>query len=82
MFKTRSNGSEEIARTNENLHYGIYKIIGIQGGGILVDLMRDAMKSKNYNELDDYIKNEVVKYLYNDGDGELVKTKKKKREKH
>lgn len=51
----------------------IYKLLNVNGTGILVRLYKEAVTSKNYDELDGFIKNEVVKYLYNDGNGEHVR---------
>ena len=45
----------------------LYKIIGIKGDGILVDLI-----AQDSNNVDAYIKQEVGKLLFNDGDGKLV----------
>ena len=47
----------------------IYKLVNVNAGGILAQLMKKAIQSKNYTEIDAFIKTEVVKYLYNDGNG-------------
>jgi hypothetical protein len=47
----------------------IYKLVNVNAGGILAQLMKKAIQSKNYKEIDDFIKTEVVKYLYNNGNG-------------
>lgn len=51
----------------------IYKLLNVNGTGILVRLYKEAVTSKSYDELDAFIKNEVVKYLYNNGNGEHVR---------
>jgi len=50
----------------------VYKLVNLGGGGLLAELMIAALQSKNYTEVDNYIKNEVVKFLYNDGNGAHV----------
>jgi hypothetical protein len=47
----------------------IYKLVNVNAGGILAQLMKKAIQSKNYTEIDAFIKTEVVKYLYNGGNG-------------
>jgi hypothetical protein len=39
------------------------------GGGILYDLSKKAMLTKNYKELDDTIRQRLPPYLYNKGKG-------------
>lgn len=50
----------------------IYKLVNVSGGGELTRLMKLAMQTKDFTEVDDLIKTEVIKYLYNDGKGEKV----------
>lgn len=50
----------------------IYKLANVNGGGELVRLMKIAIAKKDFSELDNFIKTEVVKYLYNNGEGEEV----------
>ena len=45
----------------------LYKIIGLKGDGILVDLI-----AQDSNNVDAYIKQEVGKLLFNNGAGKLV----------
>jgi hypothetical protein len=40
--------------------------------GELIQLMQIAIKNNKYDKVDEYIKTEVVKYLYNDGRGKNV----------
>ena len=50
----------------------VYKLVNLGGGGQLAQLMIDAITSKNYTEIDNFIKTEVIKYLYNNGEGAQV----------
>ena len=50
----------------------VYKLINLGGGGLLAELMITAITTKNYTDVDNYIKNEVVKWTYNDGKGAHV----------
>lgn len=50
----------------------LYKWIAVGGGGIIFNAMRDAMQSKDFSEVDSLIQNEMPKYLYNDGEGDMV----------
>lgn len=52
----------------------IYKLIGVAGEGELVRLIKIAVKTRNFNEVDRLIKTTVVKFLYNEGRGENVYT--------
>ena len=52
--------------------YPIYKLIGHNGGGQLVDSMLTATKTKDFTQIDNLIKTEVVKFLINDGKGDEV----------
>lgn len=49
-----------------------YKLIDSKGGGELVKLTREAMRSKDFSIVDKAIKEKVVKFLYNDGRGDYV----------
>ena len=53
---------------------GVYKLVNVSGGGELVRLMKSAIQTKSFTHLDYYIQHEVVKYLYNGGQGEKVIT--------
>ena len=50
----------------------LYKIISNKGGGFLIELVREAIKSNNFIKVDEFLRNEMVKYLYNDGKGQNV----------
>ncbi len=51
----------------------IYELVDIHGGGFLVDLTKTAIKTKNFNALDNFINSVVIKYLLNKGKCEHVK---------
>lgn len=50
----------------------IYKLVNVAGGGELARLMKIAVKTKDYTDVDNCIRNDVAKYLYNEGKGETV----------
>jgi hypothetical protein len=50
----------------------LYKLVNVNGGGELARLMKVATQTKNYSEVDNFISTEVIKYLYNNGEGEHV----------
>jgi hypothetical protein len=52
----------------------LYRLINVAGTGKLPALMKTAQHTKNYDELDEFIKTEVVKFLYNGGKGAKVVT--------
>ncbi len=39
------------------------------GGGLLYELSKKAMLTKNYKELDDTIRQRIPPYTYNNGEG-------------
>ena len=51
----------------------VYKLVNLGGGGQLAELMIAALTKKDYTEVDNFIKNEVVKFLYNEGKGAQVR---------
>ena len=51
----------------------LYKLLSMGGGGELYQLMKEAMHTKDYTQVDDVIKNQVVKFLYNEGKAEYVR---------
>lgn len=56
-----------------------YKLIAVGPGGSIVGAMKTAMQTKDYTEVDEMIKTEIPRYLYNDGAGEMVTTNANKR---
>jgi hypothetical protein len=49
----------------------MYGILGF-AGGVLADHWKEALLSKNYDSLDEYIKNELPNWMYNAGNGDKV----------
>jgi transient receptor potential cation channel subfamily V protein 5 len=54
----------------------IYKLVGVAGDGELVRLMKIAIRTKNFNEIDRLIRTTVVKFLYNEGRCENITIEK------
>ena len=50
----------------------LYYYIDLNGGGKLVELMKKANRTKNFDELQRYIKTHMEKFLYNGGNGKRV----------
>ena len=50
----------------------LYNLISNKGGGYLVELAREALKQNDFTKLDDYFRNEMKQFLYNDGEGKNV----------
>ena len=71
----------------DNTSKKLYQLIDLKGGGELVECMKRAGWTKNYQELDEKILSEVPKFLYNNGEGkkipivELVMNRNKDRQK-
>ena len=60
------------AQADSGANVEMFKILNLGSEGALEVLMKEASKSKNYTQVDEYIKTEVSKFLYNDGQGEHV----------
>ena len=52
----------------------LYQYMDLKGGGELVELMKAAKKSKNkdYSKVDAKIRDELKRFLYNDGRGKWI----------
>ena len=50
----------------------LYELINLFGGGRLVEMMKEALRTKNFDQVDKCIQTEVKEYLYNEGNGEYV----------
>jgi hypothetical protein len=73
MGNTQGNVTSGVKKQSEGTaSYTLYNLVDCKGGGILVELMKKAIKTKNYQELEDTIKKEVTPYLYNGGAGRMV----------
>ena len=76
MGNTTSDVSDSIkAQADSENGPELYKLVNVNEGGILARLLKTALKNKDYRELDEFIQTEVVKYLYNNGNGEHVNKK-------
>ena len=53
----------------------LYKLIAVGGGGIIFDLMKTAMQTQDFTDVDAMIKSELPPYLYNNGAGAMVPVK-------
>jgi undecaprenyl pyrophosphate synthase len=53
----------------------VYKLVNMAGEGELVHLMKKALQTKSFKEIDEFIQKEIPPYLYNEGQGEMVITK-------
>jgi hypothetical protein len=60
------------AQADSGANVEMFKILNFGSEGALEVLMKEASKSKTYTQVDEYIKTEVSKFLYNDGQGEHV----------
>jgi hypothetical protein len=50
----------------------ILGILNLNGGGVLMNLWKEAVVTKNYKDVDRYIKDELPIWMYNNGQGEHV----------
>lgn len=51
----------------------MYKLVSLKGGGELVDLTREALRSQNWSKLESKITGpDLTEFLYNDGAGEMI----------
>ncbi|KAG8202146.1 hypothetical protein JTE90_010505 [Oedothorax gibbosus] len=88
MGNAESNVSSAVKKQTDSGSLKIYSLANVKGGGELVQLMKDAAKTKDYDSLDDKISELVLPFLYNNGEGkmvpiqELVITRNKERPKH
>ncbi|CAF0937774.1 unnamed protein product, partial [Brachionus calyciflorus] len=70
MGNTTSDVNDSIkAQADSENGPDIYKLLNVNGSGELVRLMKIALSTKDFTDLDNFIKTEVVKYLYNNGQG-------------
>lgn len=72
MGNTSSNVTTGVKKQADSRSLTIYELTDLKGGGQLVHLMKKAIKTKNYAEVDDAIRTRVEPYLYNKGEGKLV----------
>ncbi|XP_071441164.1 transient receptor potential cation channel subfamily V member 5 [Hetaerina americana] len=72
MGNTESNVTSGVKKQAGASTQAIYKLVDLKGGGLLVELMKRATKTKQYAELDHAIKTKVEPFLYNKGKGRLI----------
>lgn len=55
--------------------FDIYKLVGINEDGELIQLIKKNFNpySENFSKVDDFIKKNVNKFLYNNGEGSMVR---------
>ncbi len=51
----------------------LYRIIGLKGDGQLVELMKQSQSINDFTMLDEYLKKDLISFLYNRGEGQNVK---------
>ena len=73
MGNKTSNICEQESTENEKKDY-FYHLVNLEGEGILVEIAREADKSKDFAELDKIIKCKVEPFLYNAGSGKQFPT--------
>lgn len=73
MGNTTSDVNDSIKAQADSVNGpDLYKLVNVNDGGELARLMKVAVTTKNYSDVDNLIRTEVVKYLYNEGKGEHV----------
>ncbi|XP_077294935.1 transient receptor potential cation channel subfamily V member nanchung [Arctopsyche grandis] len=72
MGNTESNVTSGIKKQAGASTRLLYKMVDLKGGGLLVDMMKRALQSKQYAEIDHAIKTKVEPFLYNKGQGRLI----------
>jgi hypothetical protein len=55
--------------------FDIYKLVGINEDGELIQLIKKNFNpySENFSKVDDFIKKNVNKFLFNNGEGSMVR---------
>ncbi|KAK7863240.1 hypothetical protein R5R35_001452 [Gryllus longicercus] len=72
MGNTESNVTSGVKKQAGTSTQKLYKLVDLKGGGLLVDMMKRAIQTKQYAELDHAIKTKVEPFLYNKGQGRLI----------
>ena len=54
----------------------IYSLLDVKKGGLLVALMRDAFRRRDFRGVDDKIREMVMPFLYNNGEGKMIPVSK------
>ncbi|XP_026810195.1 transient receptor potential cation channel subfamily V member 5 [Rhopalosiphum maidis] len=72
MGNTESNVASGVKKQVDTSSLQIYNLVDLKGCGLLVDLMKKAVQTKNFTELDNAIKTQVEPMLYNKGEGRMI----------
>ncbi|CAD5125665.1 DgyrCDS13866 [Dimorphilus gyrociliatus] len=72
MGSTNTKVTSGVKAQAAGITFDLYSLVNVKGGGELIDLMKDANKSRNYKELDRRIIEGVKPFLYNEGRGKIV----------
>ncbi|XP_025425861.1 transient receptor potential cation channel subfamily V member 5 isoform X2 [Sipha flava] len=72
MGNTESNVASGVKKQVDTSSLQIYNLVDLKGCGLLVDLMKKAVQTKNFTELDIAIKTQVEPMLYNKGEGRMI----------
>ena len=72
MGNTNSNVTSGVKDQASGVTKKLYNFIDLQGGGELVHLMKKANRTKNYFELDRRIREGLLPFLYNGGNGRIA----------
>lgn len=73
MGNTTSDVTNNVKAQADAQENPTYKLLDIKGGGELIKLMKEVNTNKNYNNLNDRIREMIIGMLYNEGRGENVK---------
>ncbi|XP_050521894.1 transient receptor potential cation channel subfamily V member 5 isoform X2 [Daktulosphaira vitifoliae] len=72
MGNTESNVASGVKKQVDSSPCLIYNLVDLKGGGLLVDLIKRAVQTKEFAELDYAIKTKVEPLLYNKGEGKMI----------
>ena len=73
MGNTSSDVNDSLkAQADSGADVEMFKILNFGSEGALEVLMKEASKTKDFKQVDKYLKTEVSKFLYNEGRGESV----------
>ncbi|XP_050427082.1 uncharacterized protein LOC126837283 isoform X2 [Adelges cooleyi] len=72
MGNTESNVASGVKKQVDTSSTQIYNLVDLKGGGLLVDLIKRAVQTKQFAELDYAIKTKVEPLLYNKGEGRKI----------
>ncbi|XP_035213588.1 transient receptor potential cation channel subfamily V member 5-like, partial [Stegodyphus dumicola] len=89
MGNAESNVTSGVKKQTDSGSLKIYSLVNLKGGGELITLMKEVSKARDHStQLDGRIRELVLPFLYNNGEGrlvpiqELVLTRNKDRPKH